>query len=151
MRVRLLPKLLILAGVVLTVGLYYSRENLRLDWEDLVELVNIQIDNFSYPFNAERSRPVSSLETETNLNSNVGEPFISFSKSQWDKFWDILYGAYPVDYSDNERLPPRVRQLNYPEMEEKLAQAFPQPFAYFQEEHWKQFWPMVFGKKAKPR
>ena len=67
MRLRLLPKVLILAGIVLTAGLYYSRENLRLDWEDLVELANIQIDNFSYPFNAERSRPVSSLETETNL------------------------------------------------------------------------------------
>src|SRR3990167_208318 len=111
MRVRLLPKLLIFAGIALAAGGGFFPGNMRLDWEDLVELVNIQIDNFSYPFNAERSRPVSSLETETNLNSNVGEPFISFSKSQWDKFWDILYGAYPVDYSDNERLPPRVRQI----------------------------------------
>ena len=151
MRLNPWPKILILLGILLAGGLYFSRENLRRDWDDLVSAVGIQIDNFGYPLKAERSRPVSSLELETNLKSYVGEPFISFSQSDWEKFYDILYNGYPVEYSENERLPPRVRQLNYGEMEERLGREFPNPFSQFQDQHWKQFWPIVFGKKAQPR
>lgn len=151
MKFNLWPKLFILAGILLAAVLYFSKDNLRQDWNDLIETVSIQADNFSYPLRAQRSPPISALELQANLKSYVGEPFISFSGAEWKDFYNILYGAYPIDYSDNERLPAKVRQLNYSEMEEKLSETFPNPFRNFQEQHWKQFWPIAFGKKAKPR
>ncbi len=138
-------------GIVFALALYLSQRNLRQDWDDLLETADVLMDNFNYSLRPERSRSISAIEQETKLKSFVGEPFLSFQQSDWDKFWNILYGAYPLDYSDNRRLPPRVRQLNYPEMEAKLKEFSPNPFSYFQEEHWRQFWPIVFGKKARPR
>lgn len=135
-------------GVVLALTLFLSRENLREDWNDFTEGVDIHIDNFMYTLNPERSKSISMLEKEQNLKLYVGQPFIDFRQSDWDKFWGILYGVYPMDYSENERLPARVRQLKRPEMEEKLKDWYPAPFGNFQQQHWQQFWQIIFGKKA---
>lgn len=135
-------------GVVLALTLFLSQENLREDWNDFTESMDIHIDNFMYTLNPERSKSISMMEKEQNLKLYVGQPFIDFSQSDWDKFWGILYGVYPVDYPENERLPARARQLKRPEMEEKLKEWYPSPFGNFQQEHWQQFWQIIFGKKA---
>jgi hypothetical protein len=142
------PRIFIVFGIILALMLFFAQKNLQEDWDDLLESLSIYIDNFFYGLNPKRSPPVSTLEKETGLKSYVGEPFISFSKSDWDGFWNILYGVFPRDYPDNERLPPRVRQLTLPEMEEELRKRYPHPFSYFQDEHWQQFWQILFGKKA---
>lgn len=146
-----LPKLLILFGVALAFMLYFSKRNLKEDFNAFVENVNVFVDNISYSLNPERSKSISTLEKETNLKYYVGEPFISFRKADWDKFWDILYGIFPVDYSEDERVSPRARQLKYAEMESRLKEWYPNPFSYFQEQHWQQFWQIIFGKKMQKR
>lgn len=149
MRAKFSPKLLIFLAIVLALTLFFAQGNLRQDWDDFAQGIDIHIENFMYALNPERSKPISILEKEQGLKVYVGEPFIDFSQSDWSEFWNILYGAYPMDYPENERLPPRVRQLNYSEMEEKLKEWHPNPFSYFQAEHWQQFWKIAFGKKAK--
>lgn len=149
MRLNLWPKLPIVCGIILVFVLYAARENLRYDWDDLVESARIVMDNLVYSMNPERAKGITSLEKEENLKSYVGEPFKSFRSSDWQEFWNVIYGIYPIDYSDNRRLPPRMKQLGYPEMEARLKELYPTPFGYFKEEHWQQFWPVVLGKKAR--
>lgn len=148
MRGKFLPVVLISSAIVLALTLFLAQDNLRQDWNDFTESIDIHIDNFMYTLSPERSKSISMLEKEQNLKLYVGQPFIDFSQSDWNKFWDILYGVYPVDYPENERLPARVRQLKRPEMEEKLKDLYPNPFGNFQQQHWQQFWQMIFGKKA---
>jgi len=150
-RLNLWPKLLIVCGIILVFVLYSARENLRQDWDDLLESVRIVMDNFIYSMNPERAKGVTTLENEENLKAYVGEPFRSFRSSDWQKFWNVIYGVYPIDYSQNRRLPPRARQLGYAEMEARLKELYSAPFGYFKEEHWQQFWPLVLGKKARKR
>ncbi len=148
MRISLWQSIIIIACVILVLVFYCARNNLQQDWDDLVETVSISARNFFYPFNPERAKFVSSFEKEEKLKSSIGEPFKSFNQSDWDTFWEVLYGAYPLDYSENSRLPAKVRQLTYSEMEAKLKELYPDPFSYFQDEHWRQFWQVVFGKKT---
>lgn len=146
-----LPKLLILFGIALAFMLYFANRNLREDFDALVENAEIFIDNLSYTMSPERSKSISTLEKETNLKYYVGEPFISFRKADWDKFWDILYGIFPVEYPEDERIAPRIKQLNYSQMETRLKEWYPNPFSYFQDQHWQQFWQIIFGKKMQKR
>ena len=145
------PKILILAGIALACILFFARDNLKDDLGDIVDSAGILIHNFQYGLSPERSKPNTAIDKEESLKSFVGEPFTTFRRPDWDEFWNILYGIFPVDYSENERLPVKVRQLNYSEMEAKLKEAYPAPFTYFQDQHWQQFWQIVFGKKAKRR
>ncbi|MEK6568433.1 MAG: hypothetical protein AABZ27_06845 [Candidatus Omnitrophota bacterium] len=142
------PKILIVFGIALAFMLYLARVNLRQDWNDLSESVEIWIDNFNRGLSPDRSRPISTLSKEEELKMYVGAPFLDFQASDWDKFWNIVYGLFPVDYSENERLPPRSRHLTNPEMQEKLKELYPSPFGYFQDEHWEQFWRIIFKTKA---
>ena len=142
------PKILIVFGIALAFMLYLARINLRQDWNDLVETVNIWIDNFNRGFSPGRSRPISTLQREEELQMLVGPPFRDFQSLDWDKFWNVIYGLFPVDYPENERLPPRARQLTNPEMQEKLKELYPSPFSYFQDQHWQQFWQIIFKKKS---
>lgn len=149
MRISLWPKALILCGGVLALTLYFSKGNLKEDWRDFTKAIAIHIDNLSYSVNPERAKSVTAIEKEESLKSFVGDPFIHFSRQDWIEFWNILYGVYPLDYPENKRLPPMVRQFTALEMEDKLRALYPRPFAYFKDEHWRQFWGIVFGKKAK--
>ena|SRR3989338_2127684 len=142
------PKILIVFGIALAFILYSAKDNLQKDWDDLVETINIRVDNFNRGFSPQRSRPITTLQIEEDLKMSVGPPFRDFQGSDWDKFWNLIYGLFPVDYPENERLPPRARQLTYPEMQEKLKKLYPSPFSYFQDEHWKQFWQIIFKKKS---
>lgn len=151
MRLNLWPKLLIVCGIVLASVLYFARNNLRYDWDDLIESARIVMDNFSYSMNPERAKGLTTLQEEENLKAYLGEPFGSFHPSDWQEFWNVIYGVYPIDYSQNKRLPPKVRQLTYAEMEARLKELYYNPFGYFKEEHWQQFWPIVLGKKAQRR
>jgi hypothetical protein len=151
MKFSLKPTLLISFGVIFALTLYFARGNLRQDWDDLVETFDIILNNFTSQFNLERSRPINPIDKEENLKMVIGQPFLGFRRVDWEEFWNTLYGVFPLDYSDNERLPPRSRQLTYPEMEKRLKKLYPTPFSYFQDEHWQQFWQVIFGKKAKRR
>lgn len=151
MRLNIWPKLLIACGIILASALYFARENLRNDLDDLLESARIVMDNFSYSMNPERAKGFITLKEEEDLKAYLGEPFSSFRSSDWQKFWDVIYGVYPLDYSQNRRLPPRVRQLNYAEMQARLKELYHNPFGYFTEEHWQEFWPLVLGKKARQR
>lgn len=142
------PKILIVFGIALAFIIYSARTGLRQDWNDLVESVNIWMDNFNRAFSPVRSRPISTLQKEEELKMYVGAPFLGFQGSDWEKFWNIVYGLFPIDYPENERLPPRTRQLTNPEMQEKLKELYPSPFSSFQDQHWQQFWQIIFKSKA---
>lgn len=144
------PKVLILCGVTLVFIFYRAKGNLKEDWKDFADAIAIHIDNLKYTLNPERAKSITTIEKEESLKSFVGDPFIHFSRQDWDEFWNVLYGVFPLEYPENKRLPPFVRQFTYSEMESKLRELYSKPFAYFQDEHWRQFWGIVFGKKAKP-
>ena len=72
------PKILIVFGIALAFMLYLARINLRQDWNDLVETVNIWIDNFNRGFSPGRSQPISTLQREEELKMYVGAPFWIF-------------------------------------------------------------------------
>lgn len=143
--------MLILIGIALAFILYYARDNLQKDWSDLVEGTNITVDNFFYSFSPERSMPINIIDRQEKLKALIGEPFTRYKKPEWEAFWQVIYGVYPVEYSENVRLPPKSRQLTVTEMQEKLKEAFPMPFQYFQGQHWQEFWNIIFDKKTKQR
>ncbi|MBL7151693.1 MAG: hypothetical protein ISS89_03785 [Candidatus Omnitrophica bacterium] len=105
----------------------------------------IHADNFFYGAGQgkKRHKPVALLQKETELQLYVGEPFRSFRKSDWREFWEIIYGAYPMEPPERPGLPRRVRQMDRGELAYELASRYPQPFAYFTPEHWKMFFSII--------
>jgi hypothetical protein len=84
-----------------------------------------------------RRRPLSTIELEERLKSNILEPFGSFSQRDWDWFWDLLYKRYTVDASV---WPKRKRQLTRQEIEAALSDNYIRPFGSFGQRHWSIFW-----------
>lgn len=125
----------------LAVGLVFLiRGNLNRDYQDLAEALKIFSENLSYEFMPPRRAPFGVANKETELKGNLGPIFKQFSADDWHDFWQIIYGVYPEYSSDNERLPPRKRQLSIPEIQEELKNRFYNPFAYFTPEHWQELW-----------
>ncbi len=106
------------------------------------------IDYISYDLNFEfkRNRPLSLLQRETELKLYIGQPFRDFKRSDWEKFWDIIYGIFPKKEPKEPGLVSKRRQLTEDEIIYELKKAYPQPFTYFRPEHWNIFFSIIFKR-----
>ena len=112
------------------------------------EKARIYIDNFFYDASPgkERSRPLSLIERETELKLYIGDPFRGFSKGDWEEFWRLIYGGYPLEDPGKPGLPKKMRQLTKEEIASRLIEEYNQPFSYFQGEHWKLLFDLSIKK-----
>lgn len=145
---RFLAQILLVAGFVSLYFIYKYQSSIQDIWAYNRDKLKIYFDNFFFEAGAgmERRRPLTLAERETELKLYIGEPFRSFSRSEWGDFWNIVYGAFPKDRPEREGLPRKKRQLTQDEIAFELAADYPEPFSYFKEEHWKQFFGIIFRK-----
>jgi len=104
-------------------------------------------DNFSAADNPQvtrRIRPTHPVSQEMKLASSFGEPFASFTLEDWDEFWSMIYGAYPVGEPQEPGLPNTMRQLSEEELMVELVERYQKPFVNFKSRHWKGFFSIVF-------
>jgi hypothetical protein len=145
---RLLPKFLLVAGFLSLFFIIKYQGQIK----DLLGLnldkAKDYIDYVSYDLNyeAKRHRPVSLLVRETELRLYIGEPFRDFNRSDWEKFWNIIYGIFPKAGPKEPGLVSKRGQLTEDEITYELMKTYPQPFTYFREEHWKIFFSIIFKK-----
>lgn len=145
---RLLPKFLLFVGFLslFLIIIYQARikDFLGVNYGKAKEYV----DYISYDLNFQfkRSRPLSLLQMETELKLYIGQPFRDFSRKDWEKFWNIIYGIYPKTDPKEPGLVSKRRQLTEDEIVYELRNMYPQPFTYFREEHWKMFFSIIFKK-----
>ncbi|MDD5247258.1 MAG: hypothetical protein PHS09_07695 [Candidatus Omnitrophica bacterium] len=103
-------------------------------------------DNFfagNDPEIAKRRVPLSAAKEESDLEVVFGEPFASFSRQDWDEFWNVIYGLYQIEEPLEQGLPNRMRQLTYAEIAAELARRYPQPFSYFGQQQWEAFFSIA--------
>lgn len=125
----------LLSGFIILVLIFINRENLREDATLFIESAKINIYNLQFLQNPTRRQPINTLSKEMQLQEKLGEPFISFTQSDWKEFWNIIYGAYPLEASENERLPKKYRNLTSSEIVEKLQTRFV-AFQYYEPQLW---------------
>ena len=147
-KIRIIPKVLLPLGfLVLFLAVKYQRP-LKDFWAFAVESAEIHFNNLFYQVDSEagRHRPITLLETETELKLYIGEPFRSFNQRDWDGFWRLIYAGFPREAPPRGGLPNKMRQLTLDEIASELMARYPEPFAYFKDEHWKMFFGIVLKK-----
>lgn len=145
---RLFPKLFLITGFLLLFLIFRYQNSLKDLWQVNFEKLKIYTDNFFFQFDPalERNRPTSLVERQEELKVYIGEPFISFTNRDWDKFWHIIYGGFLKENRENPDLPKKMRQLDHHEIMYELASLYPQPFAFFQDSHWRIFFGIILKK-----
>lgn len=147
-KTRILPKVLLPLGfLVLFLAVKYQ-QTLKDFWGFAVETAGIHFNNLFYQADSEteRHRPLSLIETETELKLYIGEPFRHFNQMEWNGFWQLIYGGFPRGLPPREGLPNKMRQLTLDEIASELMKRYPEPFTYFKDEHWKMFFGIVLKK-----
>ena len=142
---KILPKALLLAGfLVLALAIRYQN-NIKELWSFNIEKLNIYFYNTFYQSNSEPKRKpsLSLINKEAELKLYIGVPFTGFDEADWQKFWDIIYEAYPLASPEREGLPNKVRQLTEGEIKDRLASKYPTPFGYFKDNHWQTFFSII--------
>jgi hypothetical protein len=142
---RLLPSISLVIGFLVLALIFQFRDTIKDGLAFNLGKLGIYFDNFFSPVGSppKRSRPLSLLQKETELKLYIGEPFRDFNKADWEKFWNVIYGGFPLEDAPREGWPKKIRQLADDEIAEKLARLYPQPFEYFKEEHWKIFFQVI--------
>jgi len=109
--------------------------NLKLRW---------QIFKHNVASDFERARPVraSLFLKETQLESYIGEPFISFTPSDWAWFWHLIYGykSEPISLGQSIKVP-----YSRSEIEDILCDNY-EIFCRFKENYWDMFWQLILGR-----
>ena len=145
---RSLPKFLLIAGFfslfLIIIFQNQIKDFLKLNYDKATEYV----DYASYDLNYEptRQRPLSLLERETDLKLYIGEPFKGFNRSDWESFWNIIYGIFPKTDPKEPGLVAKRRQLTEDEIAYELSRVYLEPFSHFQENHWKIFFGIILKK-----
>lgn len=147
MRSKILPKILLVSGFALLVLILVYQSQLKVIWFAVIDKAAIYSENFFFSKGRQplRSRPIDLLGRETELALYIGEPFRSFSREDWAQFWNIIYGGFAREEA-GKGLPNRMRQLTLDEIRYELSSLYPQPFSYFQEQHWKMFFDIIEKK-----
>ena len=145
---RLLPKFLLVVGFLsLSLIIIYQariKDFLGVNLDRAREYISYISYDLNFAF--KRNRPLSLLERETELKLYIGEPFRDFDRNDWGKFWNIIYGIFPKTDPKQPGLVGKRRQLTEDEIAYQVERAYPQPFTYFREEHWKMFFGIIFKK-----
>jgi len=142
----ILPKILIISGFILLFLIIQFRGSIQDFSSNIFDSVKINLDNFFYQSEAKRHAPVTLVQKETELRLYIGEPFRSFTPREWKKFWLLIYGAFPKDKPERAGLPRKIRQLTEDEIAQELISLYPEPFVYFQDQHWNMFFEIILKK-----
>ncbi len=121
------------------------RENLENQWQNFLYFFRLQKRNIATEINPPRKPPLNLLIKEDQLRMAIGEPFLSFSRDDWKKFWDLIYGTFEDKGVRGETI---KRQRTESEIQDYLKYYYPKPFFYFQKDHWKEFWKIIYSKKS---
>lgn len=142
------PRIFLISGIILLILIIKYQNVIRDVWLFNLGKFRIYFDNFFYETSSgpRRHRPLSLLERETELKLYIGEPFRNFSQRDWNKFWNLIYSAFPRETPERQGLPKRMRQLTLDEIASELMLLYPQPFTYFKESHWNTFFGIVLKK-----
>jgi len=143
---RLTPKTLLISGFLFLALLLVFSSQIESCRSFNLQKVKTYRDNFfalSNPEVVKRMRPVSTAKIEAELEEYIGQPFLSFSPEYWEKFWEIIYGIYPLEQQANPDLPNKMRQLSEGEIMGKLSSLYPRPFAHFKKEQWGSFFSLI--------
>jgi len=143
---KIFPRLFILFLILLLIILLREKENLEYYVRHLGLISKVILENIHTQMNPPRKFVGNKLEKEDTLKMYVGEPFLSFSYSEWEDFWKIIYGLYRKENPYDAKLPAIYRHLELEEMQELLAQKYPMPFARLQARQWEEFWRLIFSK-----
>ena len=143
---KLLPRLfLIFIGLVLFL-IVTQREKAEYVLNNFSRVASLISANIQMSFDPPRKFVGNRMQKEDALKMYIGEPFISFKPADWEKFWNIIYGVYPTENAEGPSFIPIYRQLDQGEMQAKLSRKYPNPFSYFQDPQWEQFWKMIFSR-----
>lgn len=125
----------------------------RKQIKDLCSFNLQKLETYKYNFFAvsnpevmKRQRPISTDRVEAELTVSIGEPFQKFSQEEWGRFWDVIYGIYPLEKQENAALPNKMRQLTDEEIITTLISLYPRPFAFFQKENWGAFFSLILSQ-----
>lgn len=121
-------------------------KNIKIDIMDFFDGIKINAGNAEREIFPERKRPFSLVRQETELKLLLPNPFVNFSRQEWEEFWNLIYGLYGYDVPENPRLPYIQRQLNLQELEGLLKTKY-EIFKQFQGQHWEEFWKIVLHQK----
>jgi len=145
---RLLPKVFLIIGFLSIFLLIKYQGSIKDLWLHHAERFKIYYDNFFFQFSQdlERRRPVTLVEREEELKAYIGEPFISFTHSDWNKFWNLIYSGFPKVDPQRPDLPKKMRQLSEDEIADELMSLYPQPFAFFKDSHWRILFSIIFNR-----
>ena len=109
-------------------------EKIRTAFKDKIR---IGYNNLRDSMVTSRRRPLSTMELEEYLKSNLAVPFANFSQDDWEWFWQLLYAKVTDDSSG---WPKRKVQRTRQEIQDILTDYYYQPFGFFKEEQWRIFW-----------
>ncbi|MCK4912383.1 MAG: hypothetical protein KAS05_01530 [Candidatus Omnitrophica bacterium] len=122
--------------------LNFLKSNANVWRESVKQKIGIYKHNLSFTFAPERKRPLSFLSREAKLIHLAKNVFGQFDPGEWTELWNLIYD--PVEEGQGDNLVKRYQTQE--EIEYYLKYTYPNPFSYFQKEHWNYFWNIVFGK-----
>ncbi|MCX5669536.1 MAG: hypothetical protein NTX89_05470 [Candidatus Omnitrophica bacterium] len=144
---KLIVRLMLLTGFILLAFVFIYHESIRSFLQFNLHKAEVVVGNISPDTSASefRDRPLSTLVQETELKLYFSEPFKSFSKEEWVKFWELFYGEFPREYT-GEGLPEKNRQLTFNEIAQELINLYPDIFSRYQNTHWESLFQVILKK-----
>ncbi|MHB8154680.1 MAG: hypothetical protein ACYDFR_01335 [Candidatus Omnitrophota bacterium] len=144
---KLIVRLMLLTGFILLAFVFIYQESIRSFLQFNLRKAEVVVGNISPDTSASefRDRPLSTLVQETELKLYFSEPFKSFSKEEWAKFWELFYGEFPREYI-GEGLPEKNRQLTFNEIAQELINLYPDIFSRYQNTHWESLFQVILKK-----
>lgn len=138
---KLMPRIGLIVGFLFLLLIIKFQNEVKDFASFYIEKAQIHLDNFFYSSSSKpkRHRPISTLTKETELKLYIGSPFRDFSRSEWNWFWNLVYGAFPKEKPAKSGMPLKLRQLNSEEIALKLINRYPDFFSGFKESHWQMF------------
>ena len=153
MSIRNIVSIVLLVGLTVTIPAIFKsiksdafvdiRQKLTGNFSGIYRRMEVLKKNFEDEFTPRIKKPLSTYPDEQKLITYFPETFTNFSRSDWDKFWEFIYGIHATDEYGKDFFPKRRRQLTKSELEQALAKEYPTPFSYFQAEHWQEFWKEI--------
>ena len=139
------PVLLIIGLAILGLLIFFSleiakhpkTEEIRFTFKEKAEII---YDNVLDSLNVSRRSPITTIELEERLRSNLPVPFASFKRDNWNWFWHLLYGKFS---EDSQEWPKRTSQLTREEIQGKLIYYYQKPFVSFRQRQWDNFWQHI--------
>jgi len=146
-RNKLIVRLMLLTGFMLLAFVYIYQKSIKSFLQFNLHKTQVVVGNFIPDASAPgfRSRSLSTLVKETELKLYFSEPFKSFSKGEWMRFWKIFYGEFPREYI-GEGLPKKNRQLTTDEIIQELITLYPDIFSRYQNTHWESLFRVILKK-----